>query len=73
MTVPTLLRSKEAAKLLNVADGTLRYWRVVGLGPRWTKLGGGVRYDLADLLKFIEQGRRTPSVRAFVEAHDVGL
>ncbi len=73
MSIPTLLRSKEAAKVLNACDGTMRYWRVVGLGPRWLKVGGGVRYDLADLLEFIEQGRRTPSVRAFVEAHDVRL
>jgi DNA-binding transcriptional MerR regulator len=71
MTVPTLLRTKEAAKVLNVTDGTMRYWRAVGIGPRWIKIEGGVRYDLADLLECIERGRRNPSVRAYMEDHDV--
>ena len=71
IVIPALLRTKEAAKVLNVADGTMRYWRAVGIGPNWIKNEGGVRYDLADLLDYIEQGRRSPSVRAYMEEHDV--
>ncbi len=71
--MPTLLRPKEVAKMLSVPDGTLRYWRAVGLGPAWVKLEGSIRYDLADVLQYIDRGRRTPSVRAYMEENDVTL
>ncbi len=31
-----------------IAVRTLQSWRLRGIGPRWVKLGGAVRYDLAD-------------------------
>lgn len=59
--------------MLDMPEGTLRYWRKVGVGPRWMKLEGSIRYDLADVVEYIERARRTPSVRAFMEEHDVSL
>lgn len=53
--------------MLSVPPGTLRYWRKVGIGPKWLKLEGSIRYDLADVLAYIDRGRRTPSVRANME------
>jgi len=53
--------------MLSVPEGTLRYWRKVGIGPKWLKLEGSIRYDLADVLAYIDRGRRTPSVRANME------
>ncbi len=35
--------------------------------PKWLKLEGSIRYDVADVLVYIERGRRTPSVRANME------
>ena len=59
-TEPTscLLKEGEAAKILNLEVATLRRWRWSGCGPRFLKLGGAVRYDMADLEAFIEAGRR---------------
>jgi len=65
--LPTLLTSKAVSEMLSVPQGTLRYWRKVGIGPRWLKLEGSIRYDLADVLAYIDRGRRTPSVRANME------
>jgi len=65
--LPTLLTSKTVSEMLSVPQGTLRYWRKVGIGPKWLKLEGSIRYDLADVLAYIERGRRTPSVRAHME------
>ncbi len=65
--LPTLLTSKAVSEMLSVPEGTLRYWRKVGIGPKWLKLEGSIRYDLADVLAYIDRGRRTPSVRANME------
>jgi len=65
--LPRLLTSKTVSEMLSVPEGTLRYWRKVGIGPKWLKLEGSIRYDLADVLAYIDRGRRTPSVRANME------
>lgn len=44
---PAMLTSKQVAKLLEISEGTLRNWRVRGLGPRYVRLSvkyGAVRY-----------------------------
>lgn len=51
-----LLNTRDAAKYLAVSIPTLTRWRSQGLGPRWARLGGSVRYRLADLRAFVEQG-----------------
>lgn len=68
-----LLTTKAVAEMLSVPEGTVRYWRKTGVGPPWVKLEGSIRYDLADVLKYIERSRRTPSVRAYMEDHDGSL
>jgi len=65
--LPKLLTSKLVSEMLSIPEGTLRYWRKVGIGPKWLKLEGSIRYDVADVLVYIERGRRTPSVRANME------
>jgi DNA-binding transcriptional MerR regulator len=62
-----LLTTSAVAEMLSVPDGTLRYWRKVGLGPSWVKLEGSIRYTEEDVLRYIERNRRTPSVRAYME------
>ena len=71
--MPSLLSSKAVAEMLSIPEGTLRYWRNTGIGPAWLKLEGTIRYDLADVLRYIDRGRRTPSVRANMEENDVTL
>lgn len=48
----------EAAKFLRIGKHTLRRWRSLGKPPRYTKIGGAVRYDRQDLIDFIKDGQR---------------
>ena len=57
-TTRRLLKEDEAAQILSLEVATLRRWRWSGRGPHFIKLGGAVRYDLADLDAFIESSRR---------------
>ena len=66
-----LLTSKQVSIMLGIPEGTLRYWRNVGLGPIWHKLEGSIRYDLADVEAYVLSSRRVPSVRAFMEQRHV--
>ena len=61
------MKAKKLSELLGIPEGTLRYWRNVGLGPVWHKLEGSIRYAQEDVEAYIESSRRLPSVRAFME------
>jgi DNA-binding transcriptional MerR regulator len=65
-----LLTTQLVSDMLCVPNGTIRYWRKVGLGPPWVKLEGSIRYAEEDVLRYIERNRRTPSVRAYMEEKD---
>jgi predicted site-specific integrase-resolvase len=73
MKTVELLTGKRVAEMLSIPEGTLRYWRNVGIGPVWHKLEGSIRYDVGDVLRYVEKNRRIPSVRAFMEEHDGSL
>lgn len=47
-------RNREAAAYLKVSPGTLEVWRCKGRGPRYSKLGKVVVYDVRDLDAFLE-------------------
>jgi hypothetical protein len=64
---PRFLDTAALAVMLSVPDGSLRYWRKVGVGPAWVKFEGTIRYDLRDVEVYVEQCRQQPSVRAHVE------
>ncbi len=53
-----LLKEHEAAEYLSVGIATLRRWRWAGKGPPFLKIGGAVRYNLSDLVAFVEQSKR---------------
>jgi predicted DNA-binding transcriptional regulator AlpA len=40
---------RELAAMTGLKARTLQRWRVFGKGPRFHKLGGAVRYELADV------------------------
>ena len=73
MSGKRLLKGKEVAAMLGVAESTIRYWRHVGLGPQWFKLEGAIRYDLVEVHKYLERNCRIPSVRSNVEEKRVSL
>lgn len=52
-----LLDTREAARRLGLAPGTLQNWRLIGKGPACVRLGRAVRYAEGDLARFIAQGR----------------
>lgn len=52
----------DAARRLGVTRGTLDNWRWAGSGPCYVKVGGRVRYRLADLADYLDsQTRRSTS------------
>ena len=53
----------EAAKILYVSPQSLRNWRCIGRGPSYTKRGRMVRYQIQNLLSYMEQGRIDPEAR----------
>ena len=70
--MPTLrkfLNTRQLSELLDIPEGTLRQWRCSGVGPRWHKLRGSVRYDMQHVDRFIHESERIPSVRAHMEEH----
>lgn len=58
-----LLTTTEAATYLKLNPGTLRNWRVAGVGPRYFKIGKQkIRYDRADIEAWVaEQARQSTS------------
>lgn len=50
-----MLTLQEACAFLRVPDGTLRYWRHLGSGPRSFKVGRHVRYWRADLVLWLAE------------------
>lgn len=45
----TLLTTPEVAECLGIAQITARKWRLEGFGPRFVKVGSGVRYRASDV------------------------
>lgn len=52
-----LIREPAAAAYLDSTPATLRKWRHLGKGPGFVRLGRSVRYDVAELERFIEAHR----------------
>jgi len=59
-----LVSTKELAEIWGVPESTLRYWRSAETGPPYVKLGGRIKYDLADVEHYVRANKRMPSVRA---------
>ena len=59
-----LVSTKELSEIWGVPESTLRYWRCAEVGPIYVKLGGRIKYDLADVERYVRANKRMPSVRA---------
>lgn len=57
MTTPTfdLMTTQEVADALRMPEGTLKYWRHIGTGPRFVKIGRRVMYRHRDVEAYVEQ------------------
>ena len=69
------MTTAEAAAFLRKPEGTLRYWRAIGYGPAYAKLGKGVVYEQSSVESFVKSNTVVPSVRteARKEANRVAL
>ena len=50
-----LLDEKELSRLFRVSIGTLRFWRTIGRGPRYRKVGQLVRYAPSDVHEWLSR------------------
>jgi hypothetical protein len=53
-----LLTLSEAAEILRVPINTLRWWRQIGQGPEFFKIGRHLVTTVGDLRRFIREQRR---------------
>ncbi|WP_248762610.1 AlpA family transcriptional regulator [Pseudarthrobacter sp. SSS035] len=54
-----LLTSTELAQKLHKTVSALAQWRYKGVGPKFIKLGGGVRYRASDVEAWLDAQTRT--------------
>jgi hypothetical protein len=59
--VSELVRAVIAAKKLDVTEQRLANLRAEGRGPAWVKLGRSVRYDLAELERYVAANTVEPT------------
>lgn len=52
-----LIREAAAAAYIDSSPATLRKWRHQGRGPGFVRFGRSIRYDVAELDRFIEAHR----------------
>jgi len=48
-----LLRPRDAAAMLGLAEPTLRAWRCQGRGPQYVRIGRNIFYRRRDLIAFV--------------------
>ena len=58
-----MLTLQEACDFLRIPEGTLRYWRHLGAGPRSFKIGRHVRYWRTDLVLWLTEQTNRPQGR----------
>jgi hypothetical protein len=65
MTEPSgILTEKEAAEMIaGLKPGTLAKWRMRRRGPCYHKLGGRIRYKVADIQAWIDSSRVDPAAQ----------
>ena len=55
-----MLTLQEVRAILRVPEGTLRYWRHLGCGPKSFKVGRHVRYWRADVVLWLTEQASRP-------------
>jgi len=49
-----LLNEHDVARITGMSVATVRRWRLLGLGPKWIKLGAAVKYRPEDITTWLE-------------------
>lgn len=55
---PVYLDTRQAAAMVGLSPRTLEYYRTTGQGPAFFKLGGRVRYSVAEIERWVRATRR---------------
>lgn len=55
MTESELLTTADLAQRYRVAEGTLRYWRSIGVGPAWFSLGRRIVYRASECERWVAE------------------
>jgi hypothetical protein len=53
-----LVSTKELSEIWGAPESTLRYWRSAETGPPYVRLGGRIKYDLADVELCVRANKR---------------
>ena len=54
-----LLTESQVADLLSVKQRTLARWRQLGIGPKYAKIGGSIRYEPHEIEAYLDKMRHT--------------
>jgi len=57
-----LINTTEVSQIYCIKTGTLRYWRSVGIGPPYYKIGRAILYDILEFERFLQGKKVTPEI-----------
>lgn len=66
-TLSELVTERQVSERWNVSLNTLRYWRSVGEGPPYVKIGRSVRYNVTALERYLRRHTCESTTRATAE------
>lgn len=52
--IETLLNEHDVARITGLSIASVRRWRLLGIGPKYIKIGAAVRYKPEDLAAWLE-------------------
>ncbi len=67
-----MLTPQQAADMLEVTEKTLANWRCQKVNIPFIKLGRMVRYDSADVQRWLQDNRQMPSVTSALMEEQIG-
>jgi hypothetical protein len=67
-TGPPLLTVQEVAAVLRCSTSSLNKWRLLGLGPRFVRVGSRVRYHVNDIVAYVRAQTRSSTSQSIGEA-----
>ena len=59
-SIPVKYKTKAAAKIIGSTEQTMTWWRSIGRGPAYVRVGHRVYYLEDDLLAYLEVSRCVP-------------
>lgn len=66
-SVPQLVNTREAAKILGRSTATLKRWRYEKTGPNYILIEGRISYDVKILLEYLRRNTHVTSAWADME------